>query len=217
MKQVFVETNWVVEYAAPSHLQLPAALGLVQRASEGELQLHIPSVCLTEARYPILTKFNPRYAADSLRKYLRWAVAAAGVQPDDAQTVRRVLDQYEVGVSAELEGLDGRLRSLRSHPGVEIFALREEMLVRAVDLSTQNLDLKPFDQAILAAVLVRAEELNGKGDEVSFCELDSDLQPWDKNGRSKEPLTSLYDSAQVWVYGDFAMESPSRRSTFPEG
>jgi len=91
------------------------------------------------------------------------------------------------------------------------------MLVRAVELSTQNLDLKPFDQAILAAVLVRAEELGDQGaDDVAFCELDGDLQPWDKNGRSKQPLTDLYDSAQLWVYGDFAMENPPRRPTFPE-
>ena len=95
----------------------------------------------------------------------------------------------------------------------EVFPLSEEMLRRAVDLSTQNLDLKPFDQAILAAVLVRGEALRAEGaDEVSFCELDSDLQPWDKNGRNKEPLSGLYDSAGIWVYGDFAMANPPRRT-----
>src|SRR5437667_413829 len=51
MKHVFVETNWVVAYAAPAHLQLPAALSLAERAAAGELRLYIPSVCLTEARY----------------------------------------------------------------------------------------------------------------------------------------------------------------------
>jgi hypothetical protein len=91
------------------------------------------------------------------------------------------------------------------------------MLVRAVELSTENLDLRPFDQAILAAVLVRAEALRDSGaDEVSFCELDGDLQPWDRNGRVKQPLATLYDSARVWVYGDFAMENPPKRSTLAE-
>jgi hypothetical protein len=91
------------------------------------------------------------------------------------------------------------------------------MLVRAVELSVQNLDLKPFDQAILAAVLVRAQALRESGaDDISFCELDGDLQPWDKNGRSKEPLTAFYDAVGVWVYGDFAMENPPRRSGFPD-
>jgi hypothetical protein len=217
MKHVFVETNWVVAYGAPAHLRLPTALTLAQRAAAGEFRLYIPSVCLTEARYPIRTKFHPRLPADSIRKYLVWATTEGTLNTEDSGTVRRVLDQYEAAVLEELEGLDERLTSLRNHPGVEVFPLRDEMLVRAVELSTQNLDLKPFDQAILAAVLVRAEALRDQGaDDVSFCELDGDLQPWDKNGRSKQPLTGLYDSAFVWVYGDFAMENPPRRPSVPQ-
>jgi hypothetical protein len=91
------------------------------------------------------------------------------------------------------------------------------MLLRAADLSTQNLDLKPFDRAIFAAVLVRGEALRAAGaGDVSFCELDSDFQAWDKNGRSKEPLTGLYDSAGIWVYGDFDMANPPRPAGFAE-
>ncbi len=135
---------------------------------------------------------------------------------EDCETVRRVLDSYEAAVVKELDKLDERLSLLLNQPGVEVFPLRDEMLARLVELSAHNLDLKPFDQAILAAVLVRAEALRDQGaDDVSFCELDGDLQPWDKNGRSKRLLTNLYDSAGVWVYGDFAMESPARRPGFP--
>ena len=211
MKHVFIETNWVVAYAAPAHLQLPAALTLVERAEAGELRLYISSICLTEAQYPIRAKFHPRVPADSLRKYLAWATNEGTVGAEDCGTVRRVLDRYEAAVLTELDNLGVRLRSLRTHPGVEVFPLRDEMLVRALELSAQNMDLKPFDQSILAAVLVRAEALRDQGaDDVSFCELDGDLQPWDKNGRSKQPLTSFYDSAGVWVYGDFAMENPRR-------
>ena len=217
MKHVFVETNWVVACGAPPHLRLPAALELAQRAQAGELRLYVPSVCLTEARYPIRTKFHPRTPADSVRKYLAWATTERTLSAEDCATVRRVVDQYETAVLADLQLLDERLGLLRTRAGVEVFPLNDDMLARAVGLSTQNLDLKPFDQAILAAVLVRAEALRDEGaDEVCFCELDGDLQPWDKNGRSKEPLTSLYDSAGVWVYGDFAMENPPRRTTFPE-
>lgn len=217
MKHVFVETNWVVAYAAPAHLRLPAALTLAEKAERGELRLYIPSACLTEARYPIRTKFQPRIPADSLRKYLAWATSEGAVDPEDCRIVRRVLDRYEAAVLTELGDLDVRLRSLKENPGIEVFPLHDEMLVRAVELSIQNMDLKPFDQAILAAVLVRAEALRDQGaDDVSFCELDGDLQPWDKNGRSKQPITGLYDSAGVWVYGDFAMEGPPRRPGFPK-
>jgi len=67
------------------------------------------------------------------------------------------------------------------------------MLERAVDLSSENLYLEPFDQAILAAVLVRAEQLrSAKDHEFSFCEPDGDLQPWGrKRGEPKQPLTDL--------------------------
>ncbi len=127
------------------------------------------------------------------------------------------LDQYEAAVLSELDELEARLQSLTQDPGIEVFALTEAMLARAVELASLNLDLKPFDQAILAAVLVRGEQLRDEGaDEIAFCELDSDLQPWDRNGEAKQPLTGLYDSAHVWVYGDFALDSPERPATFRE-
>jgi len=79
-----------------------------------------------------------------------------------------------------------------------------------------DLSLKPFDQAILAAVLVRAEELRTANNlDLCFCETDADLQPWDKRGEAKRPLTNLYDAAQVRVYGDFDLSSPERPDHWP--
>lgn len=79
---------------------------------------------------------------------------------------------------------------------------------RSVSLATE-LELKPFDNSILAAVLVRASELVKTGEtDIAFCELDGDLLPWDKNGNFKPALTRLYDEAHVWVYGDFTMTTP---------
>ena len=90
------------------------------------------------------------------------------------------------------------------------------MLDRAVVLSTLELALKPFDQAILAGVLVRAEELRNVGErDLCFCETDSDLQPWDKKGNPKQTLTDLYDTAQVWVYSDFDLRAPERPPNWP--
>jgi hypothetical protein len=116
----------------------------------------------------------------------------------------------------ELDQLPGTLENFREHPGIEVFALDEQMLQRSLGLSSQSLDLKPYDQAILAAVLVRAEQLRVAGEiEFCFCELDGDLQPWDKNGKSKQPLTRLYDRAHIWVYQDFAMKYPELRPDWP--
>ena len=217
MKHVFVETNWVFEYGAPVHVRSSAALTLAQRAEAGELRLYVPSICPAEARRPIRLKFNPRSSANSVRRYVDWASMEGELNAEDFTTVRRVLARYEATLLAELDRLDERMGLLRNHPGIEVFPLSEEMLVRAVELSIENLDLEPFDQAILAAVLVRAEALRDAGaDDIAFCELDGDLQPWDKAGRSKQLLSSLYDAAGVWVYGDFAMENPPKRPGFPE-
>ena len=51
--------------------------------------------------------------------------------------------------------------------------------------------------------------------DLSFCEVDADLQPWDKNGNPKQPLTQLFDHAGVWVYGDFGLSSPERPADWP--
>jgi hypothetical protein len=216
MRHVFVETNWVGEYPAPAYLPRPPALELAQRAEAGDLRLYLPAICLTESQHPIRKAYESRPSADALRGYLAWASSRGEVQANDVQTVQRLLDQYESAARAELEKTRERLALLPKHPGVEVFALDEAMLARAVELSTEMLDLKPFDQAILAAVLVHAERLRAEGaEDVCFCELDWELRPWSKDGKVRQPLVGLYDAAGVWVYGDFAMQSPARNPHFP--
>jgi len=90
------------------------------------------------------------------------------------------------------------------------------MLERAVGLTELDLSLKPFDQAILAAILGRAEELWNSGEvDLCFCETDADLQPWDRLGEPKQPLTDLYDKCSLWVYGDFSLSQPERPLNWP--
>jgi hypothetical protein len=36
MLHVFVETNWAVAYAAPAHMQVPAAAQLIEKARSGK-------------------------------------------------------------------------------------------------------------------------------------------------------------------------------------
>ena len=131
---------------------------------------------------------------------------------------REVLDRFEQQVHAELRQLDDVLASIRREQGVEVFPLNGNMLERSVDLSAMGLSLKPFDQAILSAVLGRAVELRDAGErDVCFCETDADLQPWDRNGEAKQPLMELYDAAAVWVYGDFELREPERPGQWPVG
>jgi hypothetical protein len=208
MKHVFVETNWVVDYCAPAHKRGLAATQLLNLARSGTLRLYLPSPCLAEASGAIRKKFQPR-EANTVREYLKWASAGGQVEGGDEQVTRRVLDRFERLVNDDLDSLEDSLSGLRSEAGLEVFPLSEAMLERSVGLAIEKLDLKPFDNSILAAVLVRAEQLRQEGNsDLAFCELDWDLRPWDKNSRRKPTLKRLYDEVHVWVYGDFTLTTP---------
>jgi len=74
-----------------------------------------------------------------------------------------------------LDNLEARVEGLKAEKGFHIFLLSTEMLERSISLATE-VDLKPFDNAILAAVLVRAHGLLNEGEsDRAFCELDGDL------------------------------------------
>ncbi|MBE9080276.1 hypothetical protein IQ241_23810 [Romeria aff. gracilis LEGE 07310] len=206
-KSVLVETNWVVDVVAPAHLQSPQAIQLLHRADAGELMLFVPAICLVEARETIPRRFTPRSRSEDLRKFVRWAREEGRVSPEDAKTAFRVFDQFDGLVANELIKVSARLDALAKHPGLNVFSLSEPMLERQVTIGAMNLSLKPYDLAILSAVLVKSEELHQEGHAwVGFCELDSDLQPWDKFGARKPILSNLYQESRIWVYGDFLIE-----------
>jgi len=205
---VLVETNWVVDVTAPAHLQSPQAIQLLQRADAGEFQLLVPAICLAEARETLPRRFTPRSRSADLRKFVRWARDEGRISLADAQAAFRVFNQFDHLVAHELTQVSARLAALASHPGLSIFPLSEPMLERQIAVGAMGLALKPYDLAILAAVLVQSEALQQAGQPwVGFCELDADLQPWDKSGARKPVLSDLYDNARVWVYGDFLLEA----------
>jgi hypothetical protein len=210
MRHVFVETNWVVDCCAPAHQRTLAAVNLLEAARSGTISVHLPAPCLTEARSAIRVKFQPK-EANRLREFLRWAKANGRLEAKAVEDTRRVLDQFEQLVKQDLDNLETRLDALKNEAGLEVFALSDDMLERSVSLTTE-LELKPFDNSILAAILVRAHQfLREEERDLVFCELDGDLQPWDKNGRAKPVLQRLYDEAHVWVYSDFTMTTPEPR------
>jgi predicted nucleic acid-binding protein len=204
---VFVETNWVVDIVAPAHLQRPQAAQLLSLAEAGEFELHLPAICLTEARETIPRRFNPRTDSEDLRKFVKWAKKEGKLTIEDANAAFRVFDKFDGLVTNELTKVPERLRELAQHPNLNVFPLSESMLERQVAIGARDTSLKPYDMAVLAAILVRAEDLRQNGFSwVGFCELDSDLQPWDKNGVLKPILSDLYNASRIWVYRDFLVE-----------
>ena len=191
---VLVETNWVVDVTAPAHLQSPQAIQLLQRAAAGEFQLFVPAVCLAEARETVPRKFAPRSRSEDLRKFVRWARDEGRINLEDAASAFRVFNQFDGLVANELTKVPERLEILAARPGLNVFPLSEPMLERQVAIGAMGLSLKPYDLAVLAAVLVKSEELQQDGYPwAGFCELDSDLQPWDRLGARKPILSNLYN------------------------
>ena len=166
--------------------------------------LYIPAICLTEARETVPRRFNPRSRSEDLRKFLKWAKNEGKVNSQDAKASFRVFDGL---VANELTKVPERLDALAKLPHINVFPLSETMLERQISLGALDLSIKPYDLAVLAAVIVKAEELQQKKYSwVGFCELDSDLLPWDKSRYSKPILSKLYDDARIWVYDNFFLE-----------
>ena len=205
-KAVFVEKNWIVDVVAPAHLQSPQAYRLIQRVQNGEFELFIPAICFAEARETVPRRFIPKSTSDNFRKFVRWAKGENKVSPEDAEIAFRIFDQFDGLVRNELKEVPSRLEDLAHQQGINCFPLSERMLEFQVELGSMSLDLKPFDLAILAAILIKSLELKSQYCEIlGFCELDSDLHPSDKNGAPKSKLSELYERFDLKVYTDFSL------------
>lgn len=211
MKHVFVETNWVFEFCAPAHRQTPEAQALADRAGRGELVLHIPAASLREGANAIRQKCQPT-ANKELLGFRRWAEAQAKITKEQSEAAVQFLQAYVSSVQADLATLDQRIDDIKSLPGIEVFALSAAMLDRAIELRREVPGLKPFDEAILAAVLVRTNELRADGvATVHFCDLDGDLVPIDRKGNDRKELVALYAAAGIVVRQDFQVPAQELR------
>jgi hypothetical protein len=96
---------------------------------------------------------------------------------DEDKVTRRALDRFEAHVRSELAGFDDKLARLKADAVVEVFRLDAEMLHLCTALSYEKLAPEPFDQAILASILVRAKQIlhTSPDSKFVFCELDSHL------------------------------------------
>ena len=86
---VFVETNWVVAFAAPVLTRSPDATELLSRAEAGALTLHIPSIALVEARKVIQDR-SPR-DVDVVRAFIRATRDDGRLSADEAAAAFKAL------------------------------------------------------------------------------------------------------------------------------
>lgn len=214
IRHVFVETNWLHDYAAPAHHKVPAAITLLERAQQGEFILHIPNVSFAEARQSIEAKCQPA-DGPGIHRYIRWAHKNGELSDERAEQAHRLAERYVQDIRKDLSAVPSILKEVAALVCVKMFALDDEMLDLANALALERVAQKPFDHAILAGILVSSSRLWNRGERrIAFAELDSDLQPWGPKGAPKEYLRKLYDDAHVWVYGDFTLQFPPRHPNF---
>ena len=116
MRHVFLETNWLVNIAAPAHQQIPAAVELLDSARDGRIRIYIPACCIGEAKKTIRLKFQPK-EADRLRKFVQWAVEQKILNHNTAESARTMLSKFQERVTSELAGLNDKLRDITSTGG----------------------------------------------------------------------------------------------------
>ncbi len=203
MIHVFVESNWVVDVCAPAFRRTPEAEALLSSANRGDITLHVPGIAFREARSVIRRKYQPKEDR-TLQDFRRWAREEGKVTRAVDGAANEFLRLFSNAVNADLANLDARIRAVESSAGVRSFALSDAMLERALALRDQvpDRELGAFDEAILAAVLVRAEEVGDEHRSI-FCTLDRDLSPVDKRGTPRARLKAVYDAVGLEVRTSF--------------
>jgi hypothetical protein len=123
-RHLFVETNWLHEYAAPAHHKVPAAVTLLEKAQRGDFILHIPNVSFAEARLSIQTKCQPT-DGPGIHRYIRWAHKNGELNYGQADDAHRLAESYVPGIRKELSAVPSILKEVAGLSCVKMFAFDE--------------------------------------------------------------------------------------------
>lgn len=179
MKQVFVETNFLIEASRPCPKE--PAKRLLER-SGADVTLWIPWCAITEARRTL-----QRVVDDDLgfeKAMLKFAVheQLPLQSPNEhallhrfAKRVRDARREAKATTDACLDQVVARMKVIPPSPN----AVEETLRI------WQSKLLPPFDEMILGSVLAKAAELYDGMNELFFCNLNkSDFSPLDRGGNS---------------------------------
>lgn len=178
VKQVFVETNFLIGVARPCPQE--AAVKLLSRHGK-DLALHIPWCSLPEAKRTLRRIIDDDLGFDqSMLKFAVHSLKPAGelkdlgTLTDFAKRVRTARRLAKAGIEAQVDRVAKTMNIIPPSASV----VDETLKIWKVK------DLPPFDEMILGTVLARAAELYQQGErEIYFCNLNkSDFSPYDKGG-----------------------------------
>ena len=158
MRHVFVETNWLVGIAAPSHDPTPAAVDLLTSASKREIQfIFLPAVSPRLGRLSDRS-FSPRKPTGCV-VHLRWAIEHREIDEATADAGRMMLQSFEGSVTSSLSASMNPFVKSRAGRERQIVPLDADVLDMSVDLHFKEIEPSEFDRAVLAAVLITGRRL----------------------------------------------------------
>ncbi len=179
MKQVLVETNFLIEVTRPAPGR--AARSLLARARQGQLQLHLPWCSISEARRTLPAKIKEDldfHAQLERMAGLRWT--DEGPFPE-----KSAIDSFVVYLTGRFQDAMGRCNASIDAVAADCRRIdpTQDVLNRLLAVYPVK-SQKPFDEMVLAAVLQRASELRARGEqEIVFCNVNKqDFSP------SKDPV-----------------------------
>jgi hypothetical protein len=191
LRHAIVETNFLYNvFRLPSERR-PDAVALFARAQAGEFKLHLPYLCIQEAKH-LISKSLPQLLrwCEELKRFhrycegqgtARWHFGEVQLLLDSATVeVQQTKDRYRAEIDAFVAAIgDGVI-----HGTDEVFASLESLAL--------DHELKYNDRLILGSVLVRASQLRARGEaEVYFFSTDiGDLGPTEKRPK----LTACYQA-----------------------
>lgn len=196
---VFVETNFLVELLRP--FPGPAATLLYERAQKGEVALHVPWVAVAEARRTLVRKTDEDLGfTDQLVKFAVAQLRAGKLARDDKKVIDKLAEDAKRQRSQTLAvlnaSIDDAVRNMRLIPPTE------QVVSKVLALHAIK-ELKPWDELVLGAVLVRAAELRAAGEQgpFAFCNLDKkDFSP------ARNPsLAAEYATNGIEYHHDFGV------------
>lgn len=183
MKHVFVETNFIVELVRP--FPGSSAAKLHGRANQ-DVALYVPWVSIVEAKRTLTEIIGADLGFDvSLTKFAAQEFRSDRLSAADKQIVDRLVSRAKTARANALRGISANVDA--AVETMDVILPTEDVIRKTLALYPIKY-LKPFDEMVMGAVLVKAEELYDRGErDLMFCNLNKkDFDPTKRPALAEE-------------------------------
>lgn len=185
MKHVFVETNFVVEVARPFRSRDAEQL-LARANAGGDVALHIPWVAIAEAKRTLdrIIREDLDFT-DSMGKFVVREFRDGQITGADKSVIEALSKRAKAARKTAIQSIESTVDSVAAR--ATIIEPDKTVVTKVLSLFAVK-SLKPFDEMILGAVLMKASELYQSGErDLWFCNLNKrDFDPANQSALAAE-------------------------------